>query len=756
LFLLSFSIAFSIKADYTNNIQLWLNFENISNNYLRDISGNNHIATNYNTTNWITQIEGKNGNAAFFTKVGIMTNDPGKEYDLTQYAAITNLGTLRKLTNGSWSCWVKWATNTHRWDRIIDTGGCPKYSDNSNLALHSWTVQYGAAATAEDGGVPQGPIFYQYEPGSENFVTNVYGRWIQPRDGSTWWHISATWNASSNKVWCYQNGIEFTNRVMNAPYLAVSDSPAISWISIGAATHDGTAEWGDDAYPNAGFFQGAMDDLRIYTTNLTATQMKLVYEAGLTNFYVTETGSDITGTGALSNPWRTITNAAKKVFPGVIVNVALGYYTNEVHPAIHGNVSNRIEFRANGAETTVRISGFHILASYTTVNGFYIKGSNAVAPYIGAFQIEPNVTNSWFINCRADDFVEDNIYPFACYRGGVSNHQSAQFCIFSNNVVSNMSGKVSFMIYGTSNLLISNYIVNTKGDGIRFFGKGHIARGNLFKELRSGGSEHTDLFECEGNNNDESQDMLIEGNHAWACWDAQIGAIQSFYATNVDGTYKNFNWIFRNNLFVNVGYPMSMNMRCDWYNNTFVNCATSGPVLAFSRYDLGIGAKGDSTGSRVLNNIFWGCGKDTNAGWYSTNFQTGITLPVIDADYNYVGNIDYTKKNQVHVGQETRSNTHWWEDHGINGGNLYMLSTNSIVWNNTNSVVYGTGTNLSAFVTGDYFGTVRGGRWDIGGYHYGITGEGGGGGGEPPIEPPGSSSGNIYIINAYIGNIQKQ
>ena len=39
-------------------------------------------------------------------------------------------------------------------------------------------------------------------------------------------------------------------------------------------SHDGTPQWGDDAYPNDGFMIGKLDDIRIYNRTLGPTAVK--------------------------------------------------------------------------------------------------------------------------------------------------------------------------------------------------------------------------------------------------------------------------------------------------------------------------------------------------------------------------------------------------------------------------------------------------------------------------------------------------
>jgi hypothetical protein len=42
-------------------------------------------------------------------------------------------------------------------------------------------------------------------------------------------------------------------------------------------SHDGTPQWGDDNYPNSGFFIGRLDEVRIYSRKLSATEVQALY-----------------------------------------------------------------------------------------------------------------------------------------------------------------------------------------------------------------------------------------------------------------------------------------------------------------------------------------------------------------------------------------------------------------------------------------------------------------------------------------------
>jgi hypothetical protein len=248
---------------------------------IMDTTGNGHDAWQFDPTNWISATPGVVGNAGLWKVVGTITNDPGMTYNLSQYAGITNLSNIQFLTNGTISVWVLWATNAERWDSILDCGYPIPYSWDPTVATNSWALHYGSPDLNLN---PTGPVFKRFG-NNLNDTNGVLISWTQPRDGSTWYQIAVAWNGIDNTIVGYQNGQPIQTNSLGAPYLRISGSPRLGvapfsitpWLAVGAMQHDGTPQWGDDRYPNAGFFKGKMDDLRIYNRPLSAAEVQTVY-----------------------------------------------------------------------------------------------------------------------------------------------------------------------------------------------------------------------------------------------------------------------------------------------------------------------------------------------------------------------------------------------------------------------------------------------------------------------------------------------
>jgi hypothetical protein len=99
---------------------------------------------------------------------------------------------------------------------------------------------------------------------------------------TNWYHFAATFNAGS--VIIYFNGQPFsTNTINNTTFLTVGDSASrpYDWISVGCQTHVGTPELEDETgidYPNHGWMNGAIDDVRIYNRAISAAEMEAIFD----------------------------------------------------------------------------------------------------------------------------------------------------------------------------------------------------------------------------------------------------------------------------------------------------------------------------------------------------------------------------------------------------------------------------------------------------------------------------------------------
>jgi hypothetical protein len=238
-----------------------------------DTSGYGNDGFQFNTTNYLTYTNGIfGGTAAQSTFVGGF----GTVTPLSQYIAVTNLQGLLSMTNATFSVWLQFAPNTN--NSVVSIVDC-----GYNYSLLSNSFQF-----------PSGSNSWSF--GRYGNFENYLRFWVYPASGgalkilqwpnndgpsfmTTRMHLyTATIDCTSNMATAYFDGVPFTNGPVGVPSLRVYGCKALRWVCVGAFCHNGTPQWGDDSYPNDGYFAGRMDDLRIYNRTLSATEVKALYQ----------------------------------------------------------------------------------------------------------------------------------------------------------------------------------------------------------------------------------------------------------------------------------------------------------------------------------------------------------------------------------------------------------------------------------------------------------------------------------------------
>ncbi|MGA2863541.1 MAG: LamG-like jellyroll fold domain-containing protein [Verrucomicrobiota bacterium] len=248
-----------------------------------DRSGNGHDAMRFGfsatPTNWPTRVAGVNGGyAAHFTQLPITLYPPGNtnNYRTGQYAAITNIGTLSNLTSASICFWGEYdtsVTNTMSMDHNatfldcgVDTPGCWHFG-----RYYSSTYGNTRFMVVTNGGMSESTSRLTWP---EDYSA-TYGN-------SGGWHHYAVTVQQTNSGTCllvngYFNGTNFGNMIVpGVTNLTVNKTPQ-RWIGIGCWTHGGTATLDDgDHYPNNGWLDGSITDVRIYGRVLSANEIEAI------------------------------------------------------------------------------------------------------------------------------------------------------------------------------------------------------------------------------------------------------------------------------------------------------------------------------------------------------------------------------------------------------------------------------------------------------------------------------------------------
>jgi len=198
-----------------------------------------------------------------------------------------------------------------------------------------------------------------------------------------------------------------------------------------------------------------------------------------TVYYVNGANGHDSNPGIATVPWKTIQKAANNMVAGDGVVVAAGSYPERVVISRSGTVGSEISYTASGL---VECRGFTVRGDYILVKGFKVTAPQATYADQGyGIWVEGKA-------CR----VEDN-YAYYSPRGGINLRPNSSACVVRNNRC-HRNGMEGMEIHGTGNLIENNDIWGSisyhtptgavgDADGIRFFGTGHVFRGNYIHDI---------------------------------------------------------------------------------------------------------------------------------------------------------------------------------------------------------------------------------------------------------------------------------
>ena len=349
-----------------------------------------------------------------------------------------------------------------------------------------------------------------------------------------------------------------------------------------------------------------------------------------TTYYVSPTGSDSNDGLSRSSAWQTIQHAANLVNPGDTAVVTAGTYNERVTVTRSGASGQLITLAADSG-ATVTMQGFEITASYTQETGFDITNNNQTAQqgwgvYLGGSN---NVVsyNSVHDVCFEGIYVSGN--------GNLNSTGTANNLVAYNTVTrAEMSG---ITVEGQNNLIEYNNVSQTlqyppncpqnngaDADGFRFFGNGHIFKGNVITNIAIPGSQynpnpHTDCFQTWA----AATNMTFDGN--WC--QMPTPSVTSSGAGNEIGIAENLdgyvaNLLFMNNVFINLGQGFLAQgdgggplPGIQFFNNTVDNIMQEGVVLQ------------NAPAAQIIDNIFYNVGSGGDnylaADSASANFSAG-------------------------------------------------------------------------------------------------------------------------------------
>ena len=170
-----------------------------------------------------------------------------------QYFGITNITPILNMTNGTVAVWAKHNPGyTETYSYILD-------ANYPFPATNGWGIFHDPQNTTK-----------LYVTDSENTRLEILT--YSDFGDTNWHHYAFTW-AGTNCIG-YFDGIAFQTNALPSPVLTLDNA---NWLAIGTMQHDGTPQLGDDAYPNSGWLNGNIADIRMYNTTLSATDLLNVY-----------------------------------------------------------------------------------------------------------------------------------------------------------------------------------------------------------------------------------------------------------------------------------------------------------------------------------------------------------------------------------------------------------------------------------------------------------------------------------------------
>lgn len=302
---------FALQAQIQDpSLKLHFNFDQgFLNSKVVDVSSNGNDGWQFNQTNLLSAGAGVFGSqAGQFTYVGYMSNDPPHVYSFSQYIGVTNLNGFAYLTNATISFWAKFDTNTDFGMYVLDTGYSAIYAQNPSAASNSWTLgRYNTPYLCF--------VTFPSDGSADRIVSwpddTVQSGGYTPNLSTTRFHLyTVTIDCVANSATSYYDGVPYMSVPIGLPWIRIYGCSAIRWLCIGAMSHDGTPQWGDDNYPNSGFFVGRLDDLRIYNRTLSAPEVQSLY-VGST--YARTPTIQFTGPNWVQISWPTSPNVGYQV-----------------------------------------------------------------------------------------------------------------------------------------------------------------------------------------------------------------------------------------------------------------------------------------------------------------------------------------------------------------------------------------------------------------------------------------------------------
>jgi len=305
-------------------------------------------------------------------------------------------------------------------------------------------------------------------------------------------------------------------------------------------------------------------------------------------FYVDARKGDDANDGTARAPWRSIQKAADFARPGDTVLVTAGDYPERIHITRSGTPDQLITFQASGRSVT---QGFTITADYIRVVRFEI--TNQITLFRESYGVYLHGSHDEILNNYLHDLYHDGIMLSG--EGDPDSLQVAHNVIRGNRIERAQNSGIH--VEGRENLIEANEVAHTiqyppgapawdgaDADGLRFFGSGHVFRGNrvhdiVFSDLGNL-DPHIDCFQSWGPATDTTfEQNVCDIDPVGHGGDDEVAMIE-----NSSGPVNHL--MFRNNIFMDLGAGILVAGRegekitdLEVWNNTFYRVNAPGVLL---------------------------------------------------------------------------------------------------------------------------------------------------------------------------------
>ena len=272
--------------------------ENFSSGQVLDVTGNGHHGWCFNPTNWITATQGVFGSVGGFWQTNSVLLDPPSTYlPVSQYFGITNLTGIKYLTNATVSVWVNFRYNTPDIIWVISNGYDASYLYDSS-GTNGWDFAKIYSSSMQF-------IVYPLPGGYDTVLT-----WPTPADSN--YHLyTATVDCTANRAVAYYDGLAVQTNTVGMPFLQIYGCPSPRWLCVGKSVHQmppGPLVYGGDYA--SGFFEGRIDDLRIYNRALSPAEAQSLY---IGNSYARNLSIRKSSSSLVQLRWEALSNPVYQV-----------------------------------------------------------------------------------------------------------------------------------------------------------------------------------------------------------------------------------------------------------------------------------------------------------------------------------------------------------------------------------------------------------------------------------------------------------